>query len=167
MTSTLFGQTLTEAGRSFTLARVFDATPAAVYRAWTEAEHLTWFCNPTEPVPAEPIEADARPGGEFRVMMAETADKRYWSGGRYLELVPFERIVFEWGARGGWPDLDEIRAERRFVCTVALAPVGDGSQTEHVFTCAVPEAMTDAEAAEWLATGMKQGWANTIARLAA
>lgn len=166
MTISLFGQTLTETGRSFTLSRVLDAPPADVYRAWTEAEHLTWFFNPGRPVPPEPIEVDARPGGEFRVMMDEAADKRYWSGGRYLELVPGERVVFQWGARGGWPDLDETPEERRFVCTVVLAPVGDGAHTEHVFTCTVPEAMTETEAAEWFAVGIKQGWATTVGRLA-
>jgi uncharacterized protein YndB with AHSA1/START domain len=118
-------------------------------------------------VPDEPIEVDARPGGEFRVLMDEHQGKRYWAGGRYLELVPFERIVFEWGVRGGWPNLDEIPEGQRFLCTVALAPVGDGAKTEHVFTCAVPAAMSDADAAQWLATGMKQGWAATISRLAA
>ena len=167
MTTTLAGQTLTESTRSFTLTRVIDASPADVYRAWTEAEHLAWFFNPSRPVPEEPIEADARPGGEFRVMMDEHEGKRYWAGGRYLELVPDEKVVFEWGARGGWPDFDEIPHEQRFVCTVLLAPVGDGSRAEHVFTCRVPDSMTDAVASDWIATGMKQGWADTISRLAA
>jgi len=167
MTTTLFGQTLTEATRGFTLTRVLDASPELAYRAWTDAAHLAWFFNPGRPVPGEPIEADARPGGVFRVMMDEREDKRYWSGGRYLELVPGERVVFEWGASGGWPDLDEIPPERRIVCTIALAPVGDGSQTEHVFTCAFPASMTDEEIASWVAVGMREGWANTIGRLVA
>ncbi|QDZ15319.1 SRPBCC family protein [Humibacter ginsenosidimutans] len=165
MIATLSGQTLTEAARSFTLTRVVDAPPADVYRAWTEADHLAWYFNPERPVPTEPIEVDARPGGCFRVMMDEREGKRYWSGGRYLELVPARRIVFEWGVAGGWPDLDEIPSEKRVVCTVALAPVGDGSQTEHVFTSAFPAAMTDEEIASFIAVGMREGWATTIARL--
>ncbi|NNC12345.1 SRPBCC domain-containing protein [Planctomonas sp. JC2975] len=167
MTTTLSGQTLTETARSFTLSRVVDASPADVYRAWTEAEHLTWFFNPGRPVPDEAIEVDARPGGEFRVMMDEEEGKSYWAGGRYLELVPGRRIVFEWGVRGGWPDLDAIPAEQRVHCTVALAPVGDGSQTEHVFTCAFPAGMSDEEIASWVAVGMREGWAATIERLTA
>lgn len=167
MSTTLFGQTLTETNRSFTLTRVLHASPADVYRAWTEAAHLTWYFNPSRPVPDEPITADARPGGTFRVMMDEEDGKRYWSGGRYLELVPGERIVFEWGASGGWPDLDEIPAERRIHCTIALAPVGDGSMTEHVFTCAFPASMTEEEIASWVAVGMREGWAITIDRLTA
>lgn len=167
MTSALFGQTLTESRRGFTLTRIVDAAPELVYRAWTEAEHLTWFFNPGRPIPAEPIEVDARPGGEFRIMMDEQEDRRYWAGGRYLELVPGERIVFEWGVRGGWPDLDEIPADKRVVCTVAFAPVGDGSTTEHVFTCDFPAAMTDDEIASWVEVGMREGWAATIGRLTA
>lgn len=163
--TTLSGQTLTETNRSFTLTRVVGAPPALVYRAWTEAEHLAWYFNDSRPVPAEPIEVDARPGGEFRVMMDEHEGKRYWAGGRYLELVPGERIVFEWGVSGGWPNLDDIPAEQRIVCTVALAPVGDGAQTEHVFTCAFPATMTDDEIASWVAVGMREGWAATISRL--
>lgn len=165
MTSTLSGQTLTETNRSFTLTRIVDAPPELVYRAWTEAEHLVWYFNPTRPVPAEPIEVDARPGGEFRIMMEEHEGKRYWSGGRYLELVPGERVVFEWGARAGWPNLDETPPQQRIVCTVALAPIADGSQTEHVFTCDFPATMTDDEIASWVAAGMREGWAMTIGRL--
>ncbi|MHA7985008.1 hypothetical protein ACX9R5_04305 [Rathayibacter sp. CAU 1779] len=57
--------------------------------------------------------------------------------------------------------------QQRIHCTIALAPVGDGSQTEHVFTCAFPAGMSDEEIASWVAVGMREGWAMTIERLMA
>ena len=54
---------------SFTLDWVLDASPAEVFRAWTDPEHLGWFYNPDNPIPAEPIELDLRVGGAWRQLM--------------------------------------------------------------------------------------------------
>ena len=42
---------------------------AEVFRAWTDPEHLGWFYNPDNPIPAEPIELDLRVGGAWRQLM--------------------------------------------------------------------------------------------------
>jgi uncharacterized protein YndB with AHSA1/START domain len=164
MTDTLAGQTVTPTDRGFVLTRLIAAPPEAVWRAWTEPDRMRWFFNPAQPTPPEPIEVDLRVGGAWRVMM-DQGDERYWTGGVYRELVPYERIVFEWGATGGWPVLDPDTPDDRPVCELLLAPVGDGTQTEHVFTVTMPDGMTDERVAVWLSRPIKPGWADTIGRL--
>ena len=61
--------TNTAVKHSFTLNWVLDAPPAEVFRAWTDPEHLGWFYNPDNPIPAEPIELDLRVGGAWRQLM--------------------------------------------------------------------------------------------------
>ena len=89
--------------RDFTLTWTLDATPADVFRAWTNPEHLQWFYNDRNPIPGTPIGLDLRVGGVWRQEMVIDASKTYITGGVYREIVPDEKLVFAWGATGGWP----------------------------------------------------------------
>ena len=40
--------------REFTLTWTLDASPAEVFRAWTDPEHLQWFYNDNNPIPPDP-----------------------------------------------------------------------------------------------------------------
>jgi uncharacterized protein YndB with AHSA1/START domain len=152
--------------RGFTLTRTLDAPREQVFRAWTDPAHLTWFFNDTMPTPSEQIEVDLRVGGRWRVMMVIDDDTRYMTGGRYLEISPPERLVFIWGAAGGWPRLDLDNLDDNPIVTVDLAEE-DADQTRMTVMVSLPERMSDERAAEWLASGMRNGWSDTIDRLVA
>jgi uncharacterized protein YndB with AHSA1/START domain len=151
--------------REFTLIRTLSGSPATVFAAWTDPEQLTWFLNPETTSMDEPITVDLRVGGEWRLrMMHDGLD--YITGGIYREIVPYERLVFEWGAVDGWPKLDPMKPDDAPLVTLTFRDNGDGT-TEQTLHSSLPASMSDARAAEWLATGMREGWGATIDRLVA
>ena len=68
------------ATREFTIRRHFGASRRALYRAWTEPAHLTWFFNPDQRRPDEPIEVDLRVGGAWRLRMVLDEQTDYLTG---------------------------------------------------------------------------------------
>lgn len=151
-------------GRRFTIVRRLPAPREAVFRAWTDPEHLTWFENPGHATTV-PTTVDLTVGGAWRVEMVEHPGKRYVTGGVYREIVPGERIVFSWGAVGGWPALDLERLDDNPVVTVDLRDVEGG--TEMVVLVAMADHLTEDEVRGWLDTGMATGWRVTLDRLEA
>ena len=143
--------------RSFTITRSLDAPPALVFEAWTDPRHLGWFFSGHGEPDAPRV--DLRVDGAWRQTMIIGDDDQYVTGGIYREIVPGERLVFTWGADGGWPELDDDAP----VVTVALAET-DG-KTEMAVTVALPETLTEERVSEQLATGMEAGWNQTIDRL--
>ena len=149
-------------GRGFTLTRTFDAPPDMVFQAWTDPTCLDWFFNPINIVP-EPVSMDLRVGGAWRQQMIENADKQYFTGGIYREIVPVEKLVFSWGAVGGWPDLDPERIDDSPLVTVLLKPVGAG--TEMLFRLQLADHLSEERTHEWMTCGMVEGWGQTIDRM--
>ena len=147
--------------RGLSLTRMFDAPPDVVFESWTNPALLDWFLNPGMPVD-EPISVDFRVGGEWRLMMAIDATTRDFTGGMYREIVPNQKLVFNWGARGGWPELDPANPDNSPRCTVTLTP--RGGRTEMHFELQLPDHYTDETAEEWLSK-MGGGWGMTIDRL--
>ena len=79
--------------RDLVLNRFVDASPAALYRCWTEPELLRrWFAPEPWTVPV--AELDVRVGGATLIVMRGPDGADYPNRGVYLELVPGERIVF-------------------------------------------------------------------------
>ena len=65
------------------------ARPETVWRYWTDPDRMgQWWGDAV---------LDVRPGGSCRVRMASGAVMR----GEYLELVPYERVVFTFGWEPG------------------------------------------------------------------
>jgi len=154
----------TTTDRGFTLTRTLNAPRAMVWRAWTDPAELVWFLNPGTRMPAEPISVDLRVGGAFRVHMIIDDELDYMTGGIYREIVSIERLVFEWGAVGGWPDLDPAHPNDAPLTTLEFTEAGPRT-TEFALTVSFPDAMPGARADEWLTTGMREGWGMTIDRL--
>jgi uncharacterized protein YndB with AHSA1/START domain len=127
--------------RDFTLTWMLDARPAEVFRAWTDPGHLHWFYNDDNPVPPEPIEVDLRVGGAWRQLMVINESTAYVTGGVYREIVPDEKLVFAWGATGGWPELDPERLDDNPLVTVRLAEVGE--RTEMNVRVELPESLSE------------------------
>jgi len=151
--------------RDFTLTWTLDSPPAEVFRAWTDPDHLDWFYNDRNAVPDDPIELDLRVGGVWRQRMVINESTNYVTGGVYREIVPDEKLVFSWGATGGWPELDPERLDESPLVTVLLSQEdGRTAMTVHV---ELPTSLSEDEVQEWLALGIRDGWRDTVDRLAA
>ncbi len=150
--------------RDFTLTWTLAAPAAQVFRAWTNPEHLDWFYNPAHPTPTEPIELDLRVGGVWRQRMVIDADTAYFTGGVYREIVTNEKLVFAWGATDGWPKLDPDRLDESPLVTLHLRE-RDG-RTELTVHVELPASLSQDEAREWFAMGIRDGWRDTVDRLA-
>jgi len=148
----------------FTLTWTLPATPAEVFAAWTEPDQLGWFYNDAYPEPDEPIEVDLRVGGEWRQRMIVDDDTTYVTGGLYREIVPGEKLVFTWGATGGWPTLDPTRPDDCPLVTVVFDGAEQGTHlTVHV---ELPAAFANADLpAGWL-DHVEPGMRETVDRLA-
>jgi len=151
--------------RAFTLTWTLDAPPAEVFRAWTDPGQLGWFYNDAMPVPDDPIELDLRVGGVWRQRMVISEKTDYVTGGVYREIVRDEKLVFNWGAAGGWPELDPERLEESPLVTVKLTEVG--GKTEMSLRVDLPESLAPDQVQAWWATGVRDGWRDTVDRLAA
>ena len=106
----------------FTITRNQNACRELVWRAWTEKKELAAWLPST---PLESISFDVREGGRYRYTMVniETGEE-YPTGGVFLDVVPFERLVFTWG----YPDAP---IEDSPVVTLTLTAHGD--RTEMIF----------------------------------
>ncbi len=152
-------------GRGFTVTRRFSADPEDVFAAWTDPAQLGWFHSELN-APDDPIEVDLRVGGQWRQkMVLEMHGTWYWTGGQFLEIDPPRRLVFAWGAVGGFPDLDPEHPENCPIATVELAPDPDGTRMS--FTLGFSDQLSDDQVRAMLDTKMELGWNLTIDRLQA
>ena len=92
--------------------------------------------------------------------MVENAERDYMTGGIYREIVPQRRLVFYWGASGGWPDTDQPDGPE---VTVELTP--DGARTRMVVSLRLPDQLSESAVQAWLDMGVEPGMAMTIDRL--
>jgi uncharacterized protein YndB with AHSA1/START domain len=133
---------------SLTLRRRFDAAPAKVWRAWTQPQALKRWFGPAE-IDAVPVaEIDLRVGGRFRIVMRAEDGERHEVSGRYLELVPERKLVFDWA----WASTPE-RVSR---VTVLIEPEGQGSELTLCHEQFADEAARD---------GHHHGWTGSMAKL--
>ena len=82
--------------RELVVTRTFDAPPSAVYRAWTRPElFMRWWVPKSVPgVSLLACEMDVRTGGKYRLEFDDGASDSMAFYGKYLEVVPNERIVW-------------------------------------------------------------------------
>ena len=144
----------------FTIIRHFAAPPDLVFEAWTDADYLGWFFNPGNPT-SEPVTVDLRVGGHWRQMMVIDAEKRYFTGGVYREIVPGKRLVFNWGAVGGWPELRLEALEEAPLVVIEF--IAEGAGTRMAFRLDLPQGYEDMGFGATLAE-MQAGWSGTIDR---
>ncbi|MGY5777919.1 SRPBCC family protein [Rhizobium sp. LEGMi135b] len=91
--------------RAIVLTRDIAAPRALLFRLWTEPEHLMRWWGP-QTTTASSVSIDLREGGAWRHCILTTEGREYWSHGRYLEIVPSERLVFTfaWENQEGKPE---------------------------------------------------------------
>ncbi|NQX13623.1 SRPBCC domain-containing protein [Microbacteriaceae bacterium VKM Ac-2855] len=104
----------------FTLVRLLDATPEALWAAWTEEDELAQWWHPTGArTPRESVHVDLRVGGGYTyTMVDEASGNEVVTGGVYLEITPITKLRFTWGE----PDADPDDSP---VVTVTIEPLGD------------------------------------------
>ena len=79
------------------VTRILRASRQVVFDAFVipELRRLWWF--PERGMHCDACEIDARPGGKYLVSMRNPEiDKSFVCTGKFLELVPPERLVFTW-----------------------------------------------------------------------
>src|ERR1700692_1875625 len=78
--------------REIVITRIFDAPRAVVFEAWTNAEHVAHWWDPSG-APLAECEIDLRPNGAFRFVNAGPEGAKYPFTGFYREITPPARRV--------------------------------------------------------------------------
>ncbi|MBV8084284.1 MAG: SRPBCC domain-containing protein [Chloroflexi bacterium] len=124
--------------------RVIHASPAEVFRAWTDPEAMAKWMSPAGVASAT---VNLRVGGEFRLVMADE-HLRIEHMGVYREIDPPRRLVFTWRS--------EYTGMRDTLVTVDLAERGE-RETDLLL---VHELDTPEQAASH-----EEGWRQLVSRL--
>ena len=134
---------------SLTLARRLKASPAKVFAAWTDPEKIIHWFGPAHTIDGSvDAQMDVRVGGSFRVRFKTDDGEQHEVGGKYLEVLPNERLVFSWA----WHSMPERQSQ----VTVILKPEGDMT-----FLTLTHEKFFDEAARD----GHKRGWTGTLDKL--
>lgn len=81
--------------RELVVTRLFDAPPRIVFRAWAEAELFRrWWVPKGAGITLLACEMDVRTGGKYRLEFAAGGTDTMTFYGKYLTVVPDERIVW-------------------------------------------------------------------------
>ena len=75
------------------MMRTFDAPRSVVFEAWTTAEHVARWWDPSG-VPLAVCDIDLRPGGSFRWVNGGPSGVEHPFTGTYREIAAPERLVF-------------------------------------------------------------------------
>lgn len=94
--------------------------------------------------------------------MVVNEELHYPTGGEYLEIIPDVRLVFRWGAVGGWPDLAGDHQREAPIVSVNLADAEDGTRLE--LTVNFPDHLPAEEVRNLIDGGTRDGWSATIDR---
>jgi uncharacterized protein YndB with AHSA1/START domain len=104
----------------FEIDRDFAAPPAAVFAAWTSAEHFArWFGGQDALIPADRLDYEPAVGRAWSAtMVLPTHAIIEWTG-EFLEVVPGKRLVFTMTDQPGKP--------ARLAITVEFSPTASGT----------------------------------------
>lgn len=82
--------------RELIVTRIFDAPPSIVYRAWSQSELFRrwWMPKSVTGVSLISCDMDVRTGGKYRLEFGTGGSDTMAFYGKYLEVVPNERIVW-------------------------------------------------------------------------
>ncbi|MCJ2055980.1 SRPBCC family protein [Methylobacterium sp. J-048] len=144
-------------GREVVLTRSIAASPAALYRAWTEPDLLKRWFAPSPFVVSE-VETELRPGGATRIVMRGPDGTEFPSAGIYLELVENARIVFTDAYVRAW----EPSAKPFFTGIITFEPEGGGTR----YTARALHWSAE-DCAAHKAMGFHEGWGRCADQLAA
>jgi len=89
-----------------------EATPEIVFSHLVEGDKMLRWMGVS-------VDLDPTPGGAFTIKMNDDITAR----GTYIEVVPFERVVFTWGWVG-----NEFVPPGSSTVAIDIAPSGEGTQ---------------------------------------
>lgn len=142
-----------------TISRYINASPATVWTAWSDPEHLAKWWIP-HPIECKVIKLDLRPGGGFETRMREGAGEfQPHVEGCFLEIVPESRLVFTTTLSEGWRPTEPWLA---LTAIIALEAEGHGTR----YTARVLH-KNAAESRKHEDMGFYDGWGTTLDQLAA
>ncbi|MCM2289396.1 MAG: SRPBCC family protein [Sulfuritalea sp.] len=142
--------------RELVLARIIDAAPDKLFRAWTEPELLKQWFTP-RPWSVASAQTDVRPGGSSLIVMRSPDGQEFPSRGVYLDVVPNQRLVFTDAYTEAW-----LPSEKPFM-TATLSFEGLDGKTR--YTARVSHwTVADREAHEKM--GFHEGWGKATDQLA-
>jgi uncharacterized protein YndB with AHSA1/START domain len=143
----------TPTDREIVITRLFDAPRAVVFEAWTKAEHVAHWWDPSG-TPLAVCEIDLRPHGAFRwIHRASDGGEGHSFTGIYREISPPEKLVFT--VRLFPSGLEPVGT---------LVFTGDGKKTKLTMTI---ECMTKKDRDSLLQMRIDAGTAQTLENLAA
>jgi uncharacterized protein YndB with AHSA1/START domain len=144
------------------LHRVLKAPRSAVWRCWTDPQHLPhWFAP--QPVVTRVVALDLRPGGAFHIRMSMNGEDFPDSGpGCFLEVVPDERLTWTSALGPDFRPVDASSAPFLFTATISLADHPEGTDYR-----VVARHKDDASAQAHETMGFSQGWGTVAEQLGA
>jgi len=81
--------------REILIRRTFRASAEVVFDAWTQPEYVRrWWAPASRGVTLVQCDADVRPGGAYRYVLARGKTERYAFSGKYLEIARPTRLVY-------------------------------------------------------------------------
>lgn len=82
--------------RELVVTRTFDAPPSLVYKAWSQADLFRrwWMPKSVAGVALVACDMDVRTGGKYRLEFSAGGAETMAFYGKYLDVVPNERIVW-------------------------------------------------------------------------
>lgn len=144
-----------------TLSRIIPASPAKLFRCWTEPALLKqWFCP--KPYVVSYVELDVRPGGSANIVMRSPGGEEMPCPGVYLEVINNQKIVTTDAYLSAWEP-----AEKPFMTAIVeFEDLGDGT-TRYTATA---RHWTAEDREKHVQMGFHEGWgtaADQLAELAA
>lgn len=146
--------TAQQATAALTVTRVFDASPAVLFDAFTDPAVLSRWFGPagTELLSAD---AEARVGGRYAFVL-RNGDEVNTLHGEYVEVARPDRLVFTWMIRD--PEIDDDTEQSlRTLVTITFTPAGDGKTAVSILHEALPT--------EQSAAAHKGGWTGCLESL--
>jgi uncharacterized protein YndB with AHSA1/START domain len=129
------------------IEKILPATPADVYVAWTEPEHLRAFMCPGDTIVTH-VEADVRVGGRFKIVMRD-GERDLEHHGEYRIIEGPRRLVFTWNS--------PVTGSQPTLVTIELSPHQDGTRLVLIHE---PLPSEDSAARH------KRGWSSILDKLA-
>ena len=115
----------TPGDRQIVITRLFNAPRELVFEAWTKAEHVAHWWDPSG-VPLVVCEIDLRPNGAFRwVNRAPDGGEGYSFAGIYREIVPPEKLVFGGQLGSGTLLFAEEGEQTKLTLTIECATIDE------------------------------------------
>jgi uncharacterized protein YndB with AHSA1/START domain len=139
------------------LDRTVDIPRELVWAAWTQPEHIVHWFTPA-PWKAIACELDLRPGGKFNTTMQSPEGENHPNFGCFLEVVPYERLVFTDALTEGYRP-----TEKPFMSAI-LTLEAAGAGTRYVATVLHRDEATRKQHEEM---GFFGGWGTALDQLVA